>query len=117
MKDYLYYQFYLEEFKNLTDEEEVDDTFLIPLLYITKIYENNEEIEDWKDQTLLNKLNFLKKIPNEIIFNIQKNNSSNDFLLSFIKTNFDEEKINTFTENFEVTCPTCNEKYNRSLFI
>ena len=63
MKDYLYFKFYLEEIKHIENEDYQNDILLKPLLYISKIYENDEEIEDWKEQNFLNKLNFFKKIP------------------------------------------------------
>ena len=114
MKDYLYFKFYLEEIKNIENEDYQNDTLLNPLLYITKIYKNNEEIEDWNEQNFLNKLNFFKKIPGEIIIGIQKNKniSANNFLLSFIQSNFDEEKINDFVSNIKVMCPSCMEEYS-----
>ena len=63
MKDYLYFKFYLEEIKHIENEDYQNDILLKPLLYISKIYENDEEIEDWKEQNFLNNLNFFKKIP------------------------------------------------------
>ena len=112
MKDYLYYQFYLEEMKNINEEEFIDEIFLKPLLYITKIFKNDEEIDDWNEQTFLNKLRFLKTIPGEIFVGTQKNFSKDDYLLTFIQNNFDEERINEFVSNIEVQCTNCGEKYN-----
>ena len=110
MKDYLYYQFYLEEIRNINEEEYKNEAFLKPLLYITKIYKNNEEIDDWQEQTFLNKLKFLKSIPGEIFIGVQKNLSKNDYLLTFIQENFDEERFNEFVSNIEVTCSICRRK-------
>lgn len=112
MKDYLYYQFYLEEIKNVNEDEYNNDVFLKPLLYVSKIYKDDEEIEDWLKQTFLNKLLFFKKIPGEIFIGNQKSEDENKDLLTFIKKNFDEEKMNEFTSNIEVMCPYCKEKYN-----
>lgn len=112
MKDFLYYQFYLEEIKKINESEYKNDIFLKPLLYVTKIYKNNEEIEDWLDQTFLNKLLFFKRIPGEIFIGNQKNKDDNKDLLTFIQKNFDEEKINKFTSDIEIVCSHCGEKYN-----
>ncbi len=70
MKDYLYFKYYIEEKKKYEENKEINNDFLIkPLLYITKIYRNNEEIEDWKEQPFLNKVEFFNSLPSEIVLN------------------------------------------------
>ena len=109
MKDYLYYKYYLEE-KKKYENEDINDILTKPLLYITKIYRNSEEIEDWKDQTFPNKLKFFNSLPPEIMLN-SKSTNQNNFLITFILNNFDEELLEKEVQNFEVICSSCNKKY------
>ena len=117
MKNYLYYRYYVEKLKeidinnpDLLNEEK----FLRPMLYISKIYKNDEEIEDWQDQLLGTKIKFFNSLPAELIINpTGEDDDSNEFLSQFIKNNFDEEKFIKAIDNIEIKCtnPECGEVY------
>ena len=116
MKEYLYYRYYVEKLKeidinnpDLLNEEK----FLRPMLYISKIYKNDEEIEDWDEQLLGTKIKFFNSLPAELIINPTGEDNSDDYLSQFIKNNFDEEKFIKAIDDIEVKCtnPECEETY------
>jgi uncharacterized protein (UPF0212 family) len=51
-------------------------------------------------------------LPSEIIIDIKNTDEPTDCLASFIRHNFDEEKMFTDIDKLEVTCPECGEVYN-----
>lgn len=117
MKDYLYYRYYIEKLKeidinnpDLLNEEK----FLRPVLYISKIYKNDEIIEDWEDQLLGTKIKFFNSLPAELIIDSTGENENDDFLSKFIKNNFDEEKFIDAIDDIEIKCtnPECGETYS-----
>lgn len=116
MKDYLYYRYYIEKLKEI-DMNNPDllneEKFLRPMLYISKIYKNDEEIEDWNEQLLGTKIKFFNSLPAELIIDPTGNDESDDFLSQFIKNNFDEEKFIKAIDEIEVKCPNpdCEESY------
>ena len=118
MKDYLYYRYYIEKLKeidinnpDLLNEEK----FIRPVLYISKIYKNDEEIEDWNEQLFGSKIKFFNSLPAELIINATANDDEKDedYLSNFIKNNFSEEKFIKAIDDIEVICPNkeCNEVY------
>lgn len=111
MKDYLYYRYYIEEIKQIENENFRNDILSKPLLYITKIYRDDEEIDDWKDQTLVEKFEFFNSLPSEIILNT-KISDPNDYLITFILNNFDEELIEQEVNKFPALCEHCGHSFS-----
>lgn len=115
MKEYLYYRYYIERMKEIdTNNPDVinEGSFIRPVLYIKNIWKNDELIEDWREQILSNKIKLLNMLPSEIIIDIKNTDEPTDCLASFIRHNFDEEKMFTDIDKLEVTCPECGEVYN-----
>ena len=117
MKNYLYYRYYVEKLKeidinnpDLLNEEK----FLRPVLYISKIFKNDEEIEDWNDQLLGTKIKFFNTLPAELIINPVGEDESNEYLSQFIKNNFEEEKFIKAIDDIKIKCtnPECGESYS-----
>lgn len=111
MKDFLYYSYYIEEIKNIENEKYKNDLLLKPLLYITKIFCDEEEIEDWSEQTFVEKFMFLNELPAEIMLNIRDHND-NDYLITFILNNFDEEEIERKINELEIYCDSCTSSFS-----
>lgn len=117
MKDYLYYRYYIDRLKDI-DSNNPDilneASFARPVLYIKKIYRNDEEIEDWPEQMLANKIKLLNMLPNEVILDprTHKRFDPKSCLSNFIIDTFDEEKLFKDIEKMSVKCPNCGEEYS-----
>ena len=116
MKTYLYYRYYIERLKeidinnpDLLNEEK----FLRPLLYISKIWKNDEEIEDWNNQLLGEKIRFFNALPAELIIDSTGADLDDTYLSTFIAKNFIEEKFIKAIDNIKIICPNeeCKEEY------
>ena len=116
MKNYLYYRYYIEKLKEI-DVNNPDllneEMFIRPVIYISKIYKNDEEIEEWNEQLLGTKIKFFNSLPAELIINPAGTDDSEEYLSQFVKKNFMEEKFIDAIENIEVICtnPECGETY------
>jgi uncharacterized Zn-finger protein len=118
MKEYLYYRYYIERMKEIdTNNPDVlnEASFIRPVLYIKRIWLDDSEIEDWNEQILSNKIKLINSLPSEVIIDIKNEDNPNDCLATFVRHNFDEEKMFVDIDKLEVTCPHCKEVYN-SLF-
>lgn len=116
MKNYLYYRYYIEKLKEI-DVNNPDlineEKFLRPLLYISKIYKNDEEIEDWKVQLLGEKIRFFNLLPAEITIDSTGEDVDETYLSTFISKNFLEEKFIKAIDDVIVKCTNeeCEEEY------
>ena len=116
MKDYLYYRYYIDRLKDIDGNNPDilnEAAFVRPVLYIKKIYRNEEEIEDWGEQMLSNKIRILNMLPNEVILDPKTNKKfdPNSCLSNYIIDTFDEEKMFSDIEKMGVKCPNCGEEY------
>jgi len=117
MKDYLYYRYYIDRLKDI-DSNNPDilneASFIRPVLYIKKIYRNDEEIEDWPEQLISNKIRLLNMLPNEVMLDPKTNKKfdPNSCLSNHIIDSFDEEKMFSDIEKMSVKCPNCGEEYS-----
>lgn len=116
MKNYLYYRYYIEKLKeidinnpDLINEEK----FLRPLLYISKVYKNDIEIDDWGIHLLGDKIKFYNSLPSEITIDSSGKNIDQNYLSTMISNNFIEEKFIDSIENLVVKCQNkdCLEEY------
>ena len=116
MKDYLYYRYYLEKFKEV-DTNKIDvlnePIFLRPVLYIRNIWRNDELIEDWKDQLLSAKIKILNSLPSEILIDVKNSGLPETCLSNFIKDNFDEERLFKEVDEMIISCTICGERYTK----
>ena len=120
MKEYLYYRYYLERLKDIDGNNPDilnEAAFIRPVLYIKKIYRNDEEIDDWTEQLLSNKIRFLNMLPSEIIIDPKANRrfDPESCLSNHVIATFDEEKMFQDIEKMAVKCPHCGEEY-RGMF-
>ena len=116
MKDYLFYRYYLDRLKDIDgNNPDVlnEASFVRPVLYIKRIWKNEEEIEDWNEQLLANKIRLFNLLPNEVVLdpNVKRAFDPNICLSNFIIDTFDEEKLFKTVEGFSVKCPHCGEEY------
>ena len=118
MKNYLYYRYYISRLKDI-DSSNPDilneATFIRPVLYIKKVFKNNEEIEDWEEQLLSTKIQFMNMLPTEVVLdpNANRKFNPNSCLSNFIVDTFDEEKLFKEIGEMGITCPYCGERYIR----
>ena len=120
MKEYLYYRYYIDRLKDIDGNNPdilSEAAFIRPVLYIRRIFRNDEEIEDWPEQLLSNRIRLLNMLPNEVILDPRTNRKFDpkSCLSNHIISTFDEEKLFTDIENMSVTCPSCGEEY-RGMF-
>lgn len=116
MKNYLYYLYYLDRLRDFdgSNPELINEAaFVRPALYIKKIWRNGEEIEDWDEQMLVDKIKVLNILPNEVVLDPRVNVefSPTSCLSNFIIDTFDEEKMFKKISNMRVKCPYCGEEY------
>lgn len=116
IKMYYYYRYYIEKLKEV-DPNNPDlineEKFLRPVLYISKIFKNDEEIEDWKEQLLGEKIKFFNSLPAEITIDSTGYDEDDSFLSTFISKNFIEEKFIKAIDEVKTICPNkeCKEEY------
>jgi hypothetical protein len=115
MKNYLYFRYYIDRVSDIdSNNPDVmnEAVYSRPALYIKSISKNNEEIEDWNDHLITDKIHLLNLLPSEVIVNTSsKMNDPESSLSNFIKANFDEEKIFTKIAEKTTVCPHCKEEY------
>lgn len=111
MLDFLYYKHIVEKLREKVENDPDvlnQNRYLKPLLYIKKVYINDEPIEDWENILLPEKLQFFNKISPSITIN---ETATNKTLIGFINKTFFEEKLIRFIHNLTVECPYCHTKY------
>lgn len=116
MEEYLYYRYVMTRLQS-QDSENPDvineSKFTRPILYIKKIFIDDEEIEDWNTALFPIKLDLINKLPPQITFAEPKDNDTN--LTNFIADTFAEEFMDRKIRNMEVVCPECKHAY-RGIF-
>ena len=90
-----------------------ESKFTRPILYIKKIFIDDEEIEDWNTALFPIKLDLINKLPPQITFAEPKDNDTN--LTNVIADTFAEEFMDRKIRNMEVVCPECKHAY-RGIF-
>lgn len=116
MEEYLYYRYVMTRLQS-QDSENPDvineSKFTRPILYIKRIFIDDEEIEDWTTSLFPTKLDLINRLPPQITFGEPKDNDTN--LTNFIADTFAEEILDRKIRNMEVVCPECKHAY-RGIF-
>ena len=116
MEEYLYYRYVMNRLQS-QDSENPDvineSKFTRPILYIKRIFIDDEEIEDWTSSLFPTKLDLINRLPPQITFGEPKDNDTN--LTNFIADTFAEEILDRKIRNMEVVCPECKHAY-RGIF-
>jgi hypothetical protein len=116
MEEYLYYRYVMTRLQS-QDSENPDvineSKFTRPILYIKRIFIDDEEIEDWTSSLFPTKLDLINRLPPQITFGEPKDNDTN--LTNFIADTFAEEILDRKIRNMEVVCPECKHAY-RGIF-
>lgn len=116
MEEYLYYRYVMTRLQS-QDSENPDvineSKFTRPILYIKRIFIDDEEIEDWTTSLFPTKLDLINRLPPQITFAEPKDNDTN--LTNFIADTFAEEILDRKIRNMEVVCPECKHAY-RGIF-
>lgn len=112
MEEYLYYRYVMTRLQS-QDSENPDvineSKFTRPILYIKRIFIDDEEIEDWTSSLFPTKLDLINRLPPQITFGEPKDNDTN--LTNFIADTFAEEILDRKIRNMEVVCPECKHAY------
>ena len=111
MQNYLYYKYVLNQLqqKNPQNVKLLNDSkWMRFILYIDRIWLNNQEIDDWRQLSFPTKLSFFNKIPPNVTFNQSVTNTT---LCKFIQDNFAEEALQRKIASTTVKCPHCQTIY------
>ena len=119
MKDYLYFRYYLERLSEI-DSSNPDvmneAVYARPILYIKEIWRNNEQIEDWNEHILPDKIKLVNMLPSEVVVDTRVKTpdlqvAPGTSLSNFISANFDFEKMFKEILDTTISCPHCEQKY------
>lgn len=117
MEQYLYYRYTMNKLKD-HDQANPDvineNVYTRPILYVKKIFINDEEIEDWTNALFPHKLSLFNSISPSVTIGPAKD--GNDTSVSkFVADTFIEEELDKKIRALTVTCPSCKQEY-RGIF-